>query len=91
MSDQTTKRMYTPSAPKFDLNPGTARLLLHYINNPPEPMEYSMDFDFPEPPPLFCTDPNVHQEWLDKICTPLNTLQRQNALSNEDWYILLNS
>ncbi len=46
--------MYKPSAPKFELNDGTARWILHYLNTPP---------------PLI----------------------RQNALSNKEWYILLNS
>ncbi len=82
--------MYTPSAPKFELNAGTARWMLHYLNNPP-PQEH-MDVEFPEPPPVTYTDLSVHQEWLNKICAPIpTTLVRQNALSNQDWYILLNS
>lgn len=79
--------MYTPSAPKFELNTGTARWMLYYLNNPPpqEPMEV----EFPDPPPITCTNPSVQQEWLNKICA--SPLMRQNALSKSDWYILLNS
>lgn len=85
---RTYVKMYTPSAPKFELNAGTARWMLHYLNNPP-PQPEPMDVEFPEPPPITCTDMSVHQEWLDKICAP--PLVRQNALSKRDWYILLNS
>ena len=81
--------MYTPSAPKFELNAGTARWMLHYLNNPPPPPD-PMEIDDLAPPPLSCTDPAVYKEWLDKMCPPHPApLVRQNALSREQWQIIL--
>ncbi len=77
------EKMYTPGAPQFHLNPGTAALMMYYLDNPvpmevdglvpsepgpgPEPMECSYDWDDPMPSRLY----------------------RQNALSQAEWDQLL--
>lgn len=72
--------MYTPGAPQFHLNPGTAALMLYCLDNP-HPMDWEEDPEECVPEPMECS-----YDWDDPVPSKL---YRQNALSQREWDQLL--
>lgn len=72
--------MYTPGAPQFHLNPGTAALMLYCLDNP-HPMDWEEDLEECVPEPMECS-----YDWDDPVPSKL---YRQNALSQREWDQLL--
>lgn len=73
--------MYTPGAPQFHLNPGTAALMLYCLDNPQSLNWEEEESPLSGPEPMECS-----YDWDDVVPSRLH---RQNALSPSEWEQLM--